>query len=181
MPVAALPRSLSYDQATASMLVDPEAPLIDGGASVSSSALPAARCARGPAVRLDWIPDLEAAVVPGPMQALCTGCLGRLSCLTRAVATRSQGYWAGTTTADRNQLVAAGRVDLAGADALQAAVRAVRSSAEVRDGAEALHPAGQGSLRWYRRRGCRCAQCRRCNADHRAAQRAAARQRAAAA
>lgn len=119
---------------------------------------------------LNWVPDRELPLVPDAMAALCTGCPGRARCLSWALGTDAQGYWAGTTTAQREQLRHGGDVDLAAADRVAATARG-------RELGGALHPAGEGTWWWYRNRGCRCLECRQCNAGRRSAERERARAR----
>ena len=90
--------------------------------------------------------------------------------MDRALDNDEVGYWAGTTSADRALMRELGRRDMDMADHLQEAARA-----EFLHGA--LHAAGEGSLRWYRR-GCHCGECRRANRDARARERAARRRAA---
>lgn len=163
-----------YTGRTASMQVDPEARHHGDAASESSlRAFPiaAAACAPYP-TDLDWVPDRERPVVPDLMAALCQQCPGRQQCLLWALAGDEQGYWAGTTSADRAQMLLRGTTDLGVADHLQSQARLEATSG-------ALHESGEGSYWWYRRRGCRCAECRQANADTRAHERAKARDRAA--
>lgn len=164
--------ALSYDQLTDRMLADPEA-LPGGTASVSFlSAFPItdALCAdRAPS--LEWVPDKERTVVPDPMTALCRSCPGRSECLLWAIAADADGYWAGSTTADRQQMLATGNLSVHRADQLQDQVREAAT-------ANALHELGEGSYLWYRRRGCRCGECREANAGQRADERAKARLKA---
>ena len=162
-------RPAVYTRVTANMLVDPEAPHPDGGASGPFSERRAA-CAGD--TSQDWVPDRETPAVPTPILARCLGCQDRLGCLLRAVESGSEGYWAGTTTANRAQLAATGDLTLERADQLQAMARRKADQASIRDRAIAKHPIGEGSLRAYRRGGCRCSECRRFNAQRRAAERA---------
>ncbi len=164
-----------YAGGTASMQVDPEAPPPEGGASESFlpvPVLPGAACAG--TTELDWVPDSERDLVPEPMRRLCGACPSRTGCLRWALGARAEGYWAATTTADREQMAAEASLSVGRADQLQAGRRAQAAAADQRDQAGALHPAGQGSLRWYRRGGCRCGQCRRFNSERRADERARA-------
>lgn len=162
---------LSYHRVTDRMLADPEA-FPDGVASESFlSAFPItdARCS-GQGSGLDWVPDRERAVVPDAMTVLCRSCAGRQLCLLWAVAADAEGYWAGSTTADRATMAAAGGVSVERADQLQDQLRGAAA-------ANALHAGGEGSYLWYRRRGCRCGECREANAVQRAEERAKARLR----
>lgn len=117
---------------------------------------------------LEWVPDREASTVPAQLRELCLSCPLREACLAAAIDTDSEGYWAGTTTSDRRRLKRASRAVLVEVDRKVEAQLA--ADAEV-----ALHEPGSGGLRWYRRGGCRCGECRRANAQNRAAQRARAR------
>jgi hypothetical protein len=167
-----LTATAEYSGPTASMQVDPEARHCGGAASESSSAafpIASARCATHPAV-MEWVPDRERAVVPEAMTALCRRCPGRQGCLLWALAGRERGYWAGTTTADREQMAALGQRSVQTADWLQ---QLAADSAS----APARHPRGQGSYWWYRRQKCRCAECRAANSARRAQERAKAKTR----
>ena len=168
MTVATEPRTI-YAQRTASMPGEPAAPLHEGAARLRPQDLRRAACV-GSAARMDWVPDHEASVVPEQMRRICSGCADRLGCLQRAIGTGSEGYWAATTTADRKKLGGAGAMTIEGADAVQAELRARLARAEQQDLASALHPPGQGDLKWYRL-GCHCSQCRGCNAAKRAQER----------
>lgn len=162
-----------YAGGTASMQVDPEAPHDREVASEShAGAFPvgAARCASEP-VPGEWVPDREERVVPDAMTALCRRCPGRRECLLWALAGQEQGYWAGTTTVDRQAMTRLGQVSTGAADRLQQ-----RARDEATGGA--LHPLGEGSFWWYRRRGCRCGECKCANAETRAQERAKARSKA---
>ncbi|ACZ32399.1 transcription factor WhiB (plasmid) [Xylanimonas cellulosilytica DSM 15894] len=130
-----------------------------------------ARCATHP-VDLEWVPDHERAVVPPQLAALCRRCDGRANCLLWALAGDEQGYWAGTTAADRTQLRTLGQETIEAADWLQQ-----RARHNANDGA--LHREGEGSHRWYRK-GCHCDECKAANAVARASERANAKARAAA-
>ncbi|WP_175484164.1 WhiB family transcriptional regulator [Modestobacter sp. DSM 44400] len=112
--------------------------------------------------------------MPRLQRRLCLSCPTRQSCLTRALETRSVGYWAGTTTADRAGLAGVDGPLLPLLDARQDQLARAAAAAAAADRAKALHPVGEGNLWWYRRRGCRCAECRAANAAHRAAERARA-------
>ena len=160
-----------YASGTASMLVDTEAHPIRDAASESSAArafpIESARCATYP-TPMEWVPDRELSVVPEVMTALCRRCPGRQTCLLWALAGKEQGYWAGTTTADRVQMGQLAQESIETADWLQALARRDHF-----DGA--LHAEGDGSYWWYRRRGCRCGECKSGNAVQRATERAKAR------
>ena len=163
----------AYTCPTASMPVDTEAPHLDEAASESyRGAFPiaSARCAEYPA-QLEWVPDREQPVVPPMMAALCRRCPARQPCLFWALIGQEQGYWAGCTTTDRLRMLAGNRLTLEDADQLQAI-----ALAEATHGA--LHSGGEGSYWWYRRRGCRCLECRQTNAAARAHERTKARDRA---
>lgn len=170
MTISTLPHTLA---GTERMQVDPEA-LHSGGAASESfvHAFPIsdAHCSVFPE-NLEWVPDRERPVVPDLMAALCRSCPGRQQCLLWALAGQEHGYWGGTTSSDRAQMRAQGDVDVAAAEQLQA-----RARLEATCGA--MHTLGEGSYFWYRRRGCRCAECRQANADARSLERAQARDRA---
>lgn len=165
----------NYAAGTTSMQVVPEA-LHRGG--VASGSLSGAFPACTGRADLDWVPDREALVVPRLQRRLCRSCPARSTCLTRALETRSVGYWAGTTTADRKALAGDAGPLLPELDARQDELARSLAAAAAADRAQALHPAGEGDLWWYRRRGCRCSQCRAANAAHRSAERARAASRA---
>lgn len=165
----------NYAAGTTSMQVVPEALHRGEVASGSRSGGPAACAGRAD---LDWVPDREANVVPRLQLRLCRSCPTRSSCLTRAVETHSVGYWAGTTTADRRALAGDAGPSLTELDARQGELALSLAAAAAADRAQALHPAGEGDLSWYRRRGCRCSECRAANTAHRAAERARAASRA---
>lgn len=174
MTVTTHQRTLStYTQLTASMQTDAAAHhLPPGDAAVVSSpqkAFPvsAARCATFPS-QMEWVPDRERRVVPDLMTTLCRRCPGRQDCLVWALAGGEQGYWAATTTNDREIMRQLDQHDVDTADWLQDLARR-----ELTDGA--LHEPGEGSYFWYRRRGCRCGECRTANAQTRAKERASAR------
>jgi len=155
-------RSLTtYTELTASMQTDPEA-RHHGGA-------PGARLSTA---HMEWVPDRERRVVPDMMAALCRRCPARQSCLLWALAGQEQGYWAGTTSNDREIMLQLDQDDVDTADWLQDLARN-----EFTDGA--LHPTGEGSYFWYRRRGCRCGECKSANAHARAQERAKAKEKAA--
>lgn len=169
---ATAPRRLNF---TASMQTDPEARHHGDAASVSSPAqafpIETARCATS-ATQLEWVPDREHRVVPDAVAALCRRCPGRQNCLLWALAGKEQGYWAGTTTNDREMLRQLGQDDIDTADWLQdLTYRALT------DGAR--HAPGDGSYFWYRRRGCRCGECKSANARARAQERAKVKKQAA--
>ncbi|WP_226963957.1 WhiB family transcriptional regulator [Nostocoides sp. F2B08] len=169
-------RSLTtYTELTASMQTDPEARHHGGAASVSSSrqAFPVSgsRCATFP-THMEWVPDRERRVVPDMMAALCRRCPARQSCLLWALAGQEQGYWAGTTSNDREIMLQLDQDDVDTADWLQDLARN-----ELTNGA--LHPIGEGGYFWYRRRGCRCGECKSANAQARAKERAKAKEKAA--
>jgi hypothetical protein len=162
--------SLSYSDCTASMQPDTEARHLGDAASASSLQrfpLEDARCSTH-TVPMEWVPARERAVVPTEMAALCRRCPGRQACLLWALAGQESGYWAGTTTADRDAMLAAGDGSLQTADTLQ---REARSTLGI-----ASHPPGEGSFRRYRA-GCRCPECQQANAAQRANERERARRR----
>lgn len=165
----------SYTDTTAGMQPDPEARHGSDAVSVSFSQrfpIEDARCATHP-VDHEWVPDYERAVVPPALAALCRRCPGRAECLLWALAGDEAGYWAGTTKADRDQLRELGQDSIQAADWTQERIRR-------RANADAKHPAGEGSVKMYRRKKCRCDECRTANAADRAAERSRAKARAAA-
>lgn len=165
-----------YTGGTARMQPDPEAfHHTGGGASVSyrqQFPIDVARCALNPiADELDWTPNREECVVPAEMMGLCRRCPGRVSCLAWALTPDIHGepqvgYWAGTTSRDRQLMLEAGLLDVAAAEQIQAEARCEATRG-------ALHPGGEGNLSWSRR-GCHCVECRRAGADKRARSRARA-------
>ena len=165
----------NYAARTTSMQVVPEA-LHRGG--VASGARSGAFPACSARADLDWVPDREALVVPRLQRRLCRSCPTRAACLTRALETRSVGYWAGTITADRKAVAGDAGPSVTELDARQDELARSLAAAAAADRAQALHPVGEGDLWWYRRRGCRCSECRGANSAHRAAERAQAASRA---
>lgn len=166
----------TYSGSTEGMQVAPEALSLVESASAAFlelPVLPAAACVDQAGV--EWVPDVEREQVPEQLRQLCLSCAGRPSCLQWAVTSDSVGYWAGSTALDREQMVSANRVGLPAADELQAAARLRAAELEAADRELARHPAGQDSLRSYRRGGCRCSRCRAHNAAQRGLERARAR------
>jgi len=165
--------SSTYTDPTASMQVDPEAPHQSEAASEScpgSFPIQDARCATYPG-HMEWVPDRERPIVPDVMAALCRRCPARQQCLLWAMAGKERGYWAGSTTADRQRLASLEQTSVETADWLQELARREAT-------AGALHAAGEGSYFWYRRRNCRCLECKQANAATRAHEREVARQKA---
>lgn len=163
----------SYSDTTASMQADPEARPCDEASVSFAQAFPIseARCATYP-VDGEWVPDHEHPVVPTQMMAVCRGCPARQECLLWALAGKEAGYWAGTTSADRAQMITEGTSGILAAERIQGRVRTGHSGI-------AQHPAGEGSYRRYRK-GCRCLECQTANAHQRAIERARAAARHAA-
>jgi hypothetical protein len=164
------PADQSYGEGTASTQPDPEA-LHQHGDVASESFLQAfpiedARCATTP-VDADWVPDRERPVVPDEVMAVCRRCDGRAQCLLWALNNHEVGYWAGTTSTDRDRMRDAGRDDVAAADELQDAERAREGDRTPK------HAPGEGSFWWYRKGGCRCDECRQAHSAKRAEERAA--------
>lgn len=118
------------------------------------------------------MPDREARLIPDLLAALCRRCPLREACLRRALTGHEHGYWGGTTSNDRETMRQLGKDDIDTADWLQDLARR-----ELTDGA--LHAPGEGSYFWYRRRGCRCGECKSANAHVRSLERAKSTQRAA--
>lgn len=146
----------AYSEPTTNMLVVPEvSPRGEASGSVSAADFPitTALCATSDR-RWEWVPHVEAPIVPEEMALMCQGCLGRSQCLLWAIGTKSDGYWAGSTRADRAELLRRRSVSIEAVDVLQRERKAVDN---------AQHPPGVGSLRFYRK-GCRCHECRRLNA-----------------
>ena len=163
-----------YAEGTESMRGGPEASSRSGRASVPVSGDLRPPCA----ARLDieWVPARELDQVPEDARRICRACLTRSACLRAALTSRSAGYWAGTTRAQRRGL---DQVDvdllpghLQALDVAAAACTEPTAAEEV-----ALHEAEAGGFRWYRR-GCRCSQCRAANSAVRAQERARADARA---
>lgn len=102
----------------------------------TASAFPAA-CAGETSI--DWVPTREALAVPREVALLCASCPLRETCLSWAIAWDASGYWAGTTTAQR---------------------QGHGASAQPSDG----HAPGEGGYSHYRR-GCRCGECREGNSE----------------
>lgn len=175
MSTIAVSTDRTYTDTTASMQPDPEARHPGDAVSVSFSRrfpIEDARCATHP-VETEWVPDHERPVVPADLAALCRRCDGRASCLLWALAGDEAGYWAGTTKADRDTLREFGQDNVQAADWVQDRVRR-------RTVNEPLHPVGAGSTFNYRRKKCRCEECRAANSAERAKERARAKARAAA-
>ena len=159
-----------YAQNTTSMLADPEAhPSRDAVFESFQKQFPiaTARCATT-CESWEWVPTREDAVVPEPMVQLCRRCPGRNDCLLWALAGAEVGYWAGTTTTQRERMREEGRQGVDDADQ-------VRDSDLAASNVPPLHPRGQGSLQAYRRDRCRCPECRGFNAAARANERARSR------
>ena len=92
----------------------------------------------------DWIPSAETDTVPAGMAKLCRSCPAQGECLAWALSWDAEGYWGGTTTAQRP---GRGRSD------------------------QAPEHDGPGSSTLYRR-GCRCRECKDAQADRIRSQRA---------
>lgn len=112
------------------------------GRPSSAPLLVGAACAGN--TQFDWIPAVETDTVPAGMAALCSSCPARSECLAWALSWDADGYWAGTTTAQRR---GRGRADQ-----------------------PAIHD-GPGSSTLYRQ-GCRCRGCKDAQADRIRTQRA---------
>lgn len=135
-------------------------------------ALASAACSTQPE-QLDWVPDRERSTVPTVMAQLCRQCPVRQQCLRWALAGQEHGYWAATTSADRRTMIALGQTSVQAADSLQQLQQMTHHDPD----AAALHPQGQGSTYWYRRRGCRCRECQTANSTARARERAKTRRK----
>jgi len=155
-----------YNGLTASMQVDPEAPLTEAVSESFLRAFPVeeARCGDTHS-DMDWVPDREQSVVPVAMRLTCAGCPVRQQCLQWATRCDEPGYWAGTTKADREQMASLAQTSIETADWLQS----FAATAEAGD--PIGHEVGQGSYRHYRRDKCRCGECRQANSGRRAAER----------
>lgn len=164
----------AYDQATTSAQVDPEAHPRGGPPGPPTLAAMDRLPTRWPCadVAAEWVPLREEVLVPGPLVATCGRCPLRGDCLAGAIARDEHGYWAGTTTADRRAMRAAGTTSLPAADACQ--TRAAQALAQ-RSAAPTHAPVAAG-YRGYRR-GCRCSRCRAGNAAARGAERRQSRER----
>ena len=163
-----------YPETTTSLQADPEAS--HNGETVSESFLRAfpiadAACASAEAEDLEWVPTRELGIVPEKFTTLCSGCPGRQQCLLWALDAQEDGYWAGTTAKDREQMRRDGQTGADEADRIQREKRAAGG------GGHRLHPAGAGSLKYYRRLGCKCDECRELHRQDRQAERARARAR----
>lgn len=108
---------------------------VEGYASTAS--VSQAACAGETSI--DWVPTHEALDVPRAVAQLCSRCPIQEMCLSWALAWEASGYWAGTTTAQRQ-----GR----------------GTSTPTSMG----HAKGEGGYSYYRR-GCRCGECRDGNSD----------------
>lgn len=115
----------------------------------------------------EWTPTVEATVVPDKLWAICSDCPLRDPCLTKAIAGTETGYWAGTTTTDRETLAANGPPNITAADTLRR-IRAQHLRSPV-------HTPGMGNTYWYSKRSCRCHECTAANTAARARSRARAR------
>lgn len=160
----------AYAGSTANMRVDPAAHLFEGAVESFQNQLRFASC--GQRIDLEWVPAVEEAVVPSEQAGLCGGCSTRQGCLLWATMSGSEGYWAGTTTQDRRILWRAERLTVTAADARRVEQLNTIAAVERADADSSLHEPGEGTLRWYRQRGCRCSQCRGENAANRARERA---------
>lgn len=164
------------------MQADPEAHHFGGVASESSAGMSAFPVDRAPCAStvgdLEWVPDSEATLVPEEMLALCQSCPGRQDCLLWALREEETGYWAGTTTADREALASVGQGNVESADWLQRLARLEEQIKLQEERAAATHPPGMGCYREYRHSRCRCGECRAANAARRAAERARQRRSA---
>lgn len=147
-----------YAGGTETMQVDPAASF---GAAASFLPLAAQSACAG--TNWDWVPDVEQPVVPAAMQQVCRSCPIRSVCLTTAVANDVEGYWAGTTTADRHQLAEEPVVTVEAAEWLQLLAVTAATIVPACEQATAKHPAELAGYGWYRR-GCRCPGCRAGNA-----------------
>ena len=127
-----------------------------GPSRTSTFPLDQARCVNtADSDAMEWVPDVEDTIVPVQMRRLCRTCPVRAACLEWATSTNSSGYYAATTTQDRTELHKRGTVTTESADQIQHAHYAATFR---------YHAEGEGSRRYYRR-GCRCLQCRRANAN----------------
>lgn len=167
----------SYAVATANLQVDTEASPHDGGASASfAQTFPVESADCGDRVDLDWFPDYEQAHAPAAIRRLCGGCEARYGCLLWATVNEAPGYWAGTTTAQREAVPEDERTP-AGATRLLWALHQQEAGAQ--EAAATFHEPGRGS-RGYYRKGCVCDECRTANAEAKRAERQRARARASA-
>lgn len=107
-----------------------------------------------------WTPAAEAPSVPIELYNICRSCPVRSRCLNTAVIDDEAGYWAGTTTSDRQVLAATG-ISIVAADALR------HSRMQ-----QAKHVSGAGNTYWYNKRGCRCGECTAANTAVQARKRA---------
>lgn len=163
------PDHVEYSHTTENTQGDPAAFLDEGAVESFQPDLTGAVCAAH--TETEWVPNTEARITPAEYVSLCHGCVARPDCLIWAALTGSVGYWAATTTEDRHELLRAGQLTPAAADRNRDRQLAAREEQRRRDAALALHEPGAGSLKWYRREGCRCGECRAENAANRARER----------
>lgn len=151
----------SYNEATSSTPVDsgtPQRAVPESTETLHCSLTDAAA----------WTPDTEQALVPEKLHAACRSCPARMWCLGVALDTDATGYWAGTTTEQRQRIIN-DEVTLSELDREHA-------SAARAEAARRLHEPGAGSLKWYRA-GCDCGECRAANAERGRKDRARAKRR----
>jgi len=72
---------------------------VAGSIPAAARTLTAAACAGDTSI--DWIPAFEPDQVPDAVARLCGSCPARNACLAWATVWDAQGFWAGTTTAQR--------------------------------------------------------------------------------
>lgn len=168
-----------YAGATDRPPVDPEAPsprrATFGPTPPAAPQLEAACATR--ASDLEWVPDHELDAIPPAMLDACRRCPLRQTCLSRAIAGGEQGYWAGTTTTDRAQMLSLQHVSTETGDWLQQLAADAKHERRRDSDAAAKHAPGEGSLGWYRRGRCRCIECRAANTAARSIERSRRRQR----
>ena len=135
------------------------------------AALRAAPCTT--ATDIEFVPRRERKRTPETVVKLCGRCPLAAACLDYAAEHGCEGYWAGTTTRQRNDLAGLG---LSGWQALRVAqlTRSLQGMPAASQAQLRQHPKGAGSLYRYRT-GCRCQECLAASAETRSRRRAAAR------
>lgn len=116
-------------------------PVAVEGSSSTAPVSTGALCAGN--TTIDWVPQHETDAVPTSVAALCARCPLRVECLKWATDFDAEGYWGGTTTAQRRGKIRPDRIP---------------------------QHEGPGSAGYYRR-GCACGTCSFCVARPEGAER----------